>query len=170
MESSPGSEMDRPVRVPSRSYLATALLAPFLIPPITYAAVALGSGMGPADTAAALVAQLGGRPNLIAPAVLALLPLLIHIGLLLLLRRRDPEGRWLPRAAWMGLLPALLLLLWANATVWPLHLPGRPFPGFPHGLELVIVPLFFMPVALLAGLAVGAMVGRRGPGAAAPSA
>lgn len=169
MEPTPGSATHRPVRPPTRRFLATALLTPFLIPPITYLAVALGAGLGPAEAVRAMVAQIGGRPNLIAPAVLALLPLLVYIGLLVLLRRRDPGGRWLPRAAWMGLVPALLLLLWANATVWPLYLPGRAFPGWPHGIELVIVPLFFVPVALLVGLAVGAIVGRRAPDDSAPS-
>lgn len=164
MESSPDSVPTPAPRPPTPRFLATALLAPVAIPPVSYLAVALGAGLGPAEAVAAMTAQLSGRPNLIAPAVLALLPLLVYIGLILLLRRRDPHGRWLPRAAWMGLVPALLLLVWANATVWPLHLPGRPFPGFPHGLELVIVPLFFMPVALLGGLAVGRIAaGRAAP-------
>ncbi|MEK9509582.1 hypothetical protein WI460_15395 [Gemmatimonadota bacterium Y43] len=151
-------------RAPSRRFLATALLAPVVIPPVSYLAVALGAGLGPGEAVAAMTAQMSGRPNLITPAVLALLPLLVYIGLIVLLRRRDPLGAWLPRAAWMGLVPALLLLTWANATVWPLYLPGRAFPGFPHGLELVIVPLFFMPVALLGGLAVGRIAaGRASP-------
>lgn len=156
--------MEQPARPPTRRFLLTALGTPFLIPPVTYLGVALANGLGPGEAVAAMTAQIGGRPNLIAPAVLALLPLGVYIGLLYLLRRRDPENRWIGQAAWYGLVPGLLLLVWANVTVWPLYLPGRAFPGFPHGMELVIVPLFFMPVALVVGLVVGSIAARRGGG------
>ena len=72
----------------------------------------------------------------------------------------DPRGRWLGIAGWSGLTPSLLLLVWANAEAWPLYLPGRAFPGFPHGLELIIVPLFFVPVAMVFGTVAGGVVGR----------
>ena len=105
-------------------------------------------------------AQASGRPNLLTSGLLAQIPMVVFLGALALLQKRDPDGRWLSIAAWAGLAPSLALLVWANVEVWPLFLPGRTFPGFPHGIELIIVPLFFVPVAMVAGLLVGALVGR----------
>lgn len=149
-------------RAPSsrRWFLVAALGVPFLIPPATYLVVALAAGFGPGEAWTAMVAQIGGRPALITPVVLGLLPIGVFLGILAWLRRRDPDDQWVGAAGWAGLIPSLLLLVWANAEVWPLHLPGRTFPGFPHGLELVIVPLFFVPVALVVCGAVGAVVAR----------
>jgi hypothetical protein len=144
------------------------LVVPVLIPPFAYLVAAFGAGMGAGDAFAAMVSQIGGRPALFTPVILGLAPLLLHAGVLAVLKRRDPQGRWLPLASWFGLAPSLALLLWANLEVWPLHLPGRTFPGFPHGLELVIVPLFFVPVALVGGTVLGALVARAGHRRGAP--
>lgn len=146
---------------PSRRwFLVAALVVPFLIPPAAYLVVALAAGLGPGPAWSAMVGQVGGRPALVTAAVLSLLPMGGFLGVLALLRRRDPDGRWVDAVGWAGMIPSLLLLVWANLEVWPLHLPGRTFPGFPHGLELVIVPLFFVPAAMVVGGAVGAVVAR----------
>ena len=145
---------------PRRGFVILALVAPFVIPPVAYLVVALSAGFGPGEAWTAMVEQIGGRPALITPGVLGLIPIGVFLGLLALLRRRDPDDRWVGVAGWAGLIPSLLLLVWANVEVWPLHLPGRTFPGFPHGLELVIVPLFFVPAAMVVFGAVGGLVAR----------
>ncbi len=145
---------------PRTRFVLAALGLPLLIPPAVYAFVALRSGLSVAEAGSALVAQIGGRPNLGATALLGLAPILLFTIVLRLLRRRDPEGRWLGAAGWWGLVPALLILAWANWEVWPLHMPGRAFPGWPHGLELVIGPIFFVPVALVLGAVAGSLVAR----------
>jgi len=57
-----------------------------------------------------------------------------------------------------GSLAIIALLLWANASFWPLFLPGRSYPGWPHGLEMVIVPLFFAPVGMLVAVAIAVLL------------
>lgn len=147
---------------PRIGFVATALLLPLLIPPVVYLAVALTSGLSVGEAVPALLEQVGGRPNLGATAVLGLAPILLFTMVLRLMRRRDPEGRWLGAVGWWGLVPALLVLVWVNVEVWPLYMPGRSFPGWPHGLELVIGPIFFAPVALVVGGVAGAIVARSG--------
>ncbi len=146
---------------PTRPWLlAAALVGPFLIPPVAFLAVALAAGLGPGEAWGAMVGQIRGRPALITPGFLSLLPMGLFLGVLALLRRRNRDDRWVGAVGWAGVIPSLLLLVWANLEVWPLYLPGRAFPGFPHGLELVIVPLFFVPVAMVVGGLVGAVVAR----------
>jgi hypothetical protein len=131
-----------------------------LIPPAAYVAAALGAGMGAGDAVSAMITQIGGRPALLTPAVLTLAPILVYLLALRFLRRRDPAGGWLPFASWAGLIPSLMLIVWANLQVWPSHLPGMTPPGWPHGLELVIVPIFWLPFSLVLGTIVGGLIAR----------
>jgi len=138
----------RPKRRPRAGFVATALIVPFVIPFVVYLTVALASGLGFGEATAATWAQVRGRPSLLTSGLLAMIPMVLFLGAVALLKKRDEEGRWLNIAAWFGLTPSIVLLVWANAEVWPSFLPGRPFPGFPHGIELIIVPLFFVPAAM----------------------
>ena len=140
--------------------MLTALTMPLLVPIVVYLATALGAGLSPGEAVGALRGQFLGRPNLMATTLLGVAPIALFTGVLRLLRRRDPEGRWLGLVGWSGLVPALVVLIWANAEVWPLHMPGRGFPGFPHGLELVIAPIIFVPIALILGGLAGAILSR----------
>lgn len=152
--------MDTPRLPPRPGFVVTAILAPLAIPFAAYTLVALGSGLGIGEATRAMWAQLSGRPSLLTSGLLALIPMVVFLGAMALLQKRDPEGRWLGIAGWIALTPSLALLVWANLEVWPFFLPGRTFPGFPHGIELVIVPLFFVPATLVVGTIVGALVGR----------
>lgn len=146
---------------PRPRFVLAALTLPLLVPVIVYLVVAVTSGLSPVEALDALRVQFSGRPNLMATALLGLAPIALFTGVLRLLRRRDPEGRWLGVAGWSGLAPALVILIWANSEVWPLYMPGRSFPGFPHGLELVIGAIFFVPIALVLGGLAGALMARR---------
>jgi hypothetical protein len=143
-------------------FILAAILAPLLVPAAVYAALALGAGLGVAGTAEALVDQATGqRQNLLSASLLGLVPALLLLAVLRLIRRFDAENTWRAAAGWGGLLGILLILIWANHEVWPHFLPGRTFPGWPHGIELVIAPLFFAPVAMLIGGTVAGILARR---------
>jgi uncharacterized membrane-anchored protein len=49
---------------------------------------------------------------------------------------------------WSGLVAILVVLVWINLQFWPLFLPERTYPGFPHGLGFIIGPVFFAPVLM----------------------
>ena len=147
---------------PQAPFFLAALTLPLLVPPLVYGAVALGAGFGVSGTVEALAGQFaGGRPSLLGASILGVLPALLLLGVVRLLRRFDPGDAWRRAAGWGGLAAILLVLIWANLEAWPAFLPGRPFPGFPHGLELVIAPLFFAPVAMVLGGACAGLLAHR---------
>ena len=152
--------INAPSLPPRPGFVITAIVTPLVIPFAVYEVVALGAGLGIGEATAATWSQVSGRPNLLTSGLLTLIPMVVFLGALALLQKRDPKGRWLGIAAWAGLVPSLALLVWANVEVWPLFLPGRTFPGFPHGIELIIVPLFFVPAAMVTGVVFGALMGR----------
>lgn len=152
--------MSADAKQPRPAFFLAAFALPLLVPVVVYLAVAVASGLSPGEAVGAFRAQFTGRPNLMATALLGLAPIALFAGVLRLLRRRDPEGRWLGMVGWSGLAPALVVLIWANVEVWPLYMPGRAFPGFPHGLELVIGAIVFVPIALILGGIVGGIVAR----------
>jgi len=144
----------------SRILLASALLL-LAIPPLVFVLVALTSGMSPADTAGALVAQyVAPRINLAVCSGLGLLPLLLLAVVLWVRRRRRPSTEGPPVYAIGGVLPILAVAVFVNAEYWTAFLPNRTFLGFPHGLEFIIGPGIFAPVGMLAGLAVVAVMRR----------
>ena len=143
-------------------FIAVALVAPIILPTFAYLVVAMLGGHGVREAVSALVAQIrDGRPNPLITGILGLLPVLLLLLGMWIGRRFDPGGRRIAASGWGGLGGILVVLAWANFTVWPLYLPGRPFPGFPHGLELVIGPIFFAPVAAVLGVGIGWIAGRR---------
>lgn len=133
---------------PTRSFVVVGLVSVFLAPFAVFAATGLLSGMGVGGTIEALVEQTrADRQNPLVTGVLGLFPLLLLLAILWVCRRFDREGRWLGTAGWAALGAILLILVWVNAEFWSSFLPERAFLGFPHGLELVIGPLFFAPIA-----------------------
>lgn len=146
-------------------FLLLALVLPLLVPLVVFGAVGLASGMGPAGTLQAFLEQASGRrQNPLTTAVLGLFPVLLLLAGLWVGRRLGRDGPRLRAAGWGALGAILLVLLWANAQFWPLFLPDRVYPGFPHGLELVIGPVFFAPAAMLLGALVAASIaGNRAP-------
>ena len=150
-------------RSPRAEFIAVALVVPIILPVFAYLTVAMLDGHGIGGAVSALVAQIrDGRPNPLITGILGLLPVLLLLLGMWIGRRFDPEGRRIAAAGWGGLGGILVVLAWVNLTVWPLYLPGRPFPGFPHGLELVIGPILFAPVAGVLGVGIGWLAGKRG--------
>lgn len=132
-----------------------------LIPPAVFAVVGLTKGMGLGGTVEALVAQYGVRRlNLFSVAVLSFLPVLL-LALLVWVIGRFTAMRASRRSLTIGGGVAILLVMtWINFEFWPAFLPERVAPGFPHGLEFVIGPLYFAPVAMLVGVGLAAFLNR----------
>lgn len=132
--------------------LSIALIGMFLIPPLVLAACSFRAGFSFSETISTLIQQYQtDRRNLALVGIPSILPFgLLAAVLAFYRRRRGAQGSI--ALAFGGGVPILLVLIWAHASVWPLFLPGRPFPGWPHGMELVIAPIFFAPVAMTLGL------------------
>jgi len=135
-------------------YLLLTLLCVLLIPVVVLGICLLAAGYSPVETLQGLLAQLQAeRRNLLVVGLPALLPFALLALVLLIYRRwRGPSGCW--QVALAGSVAIVTMLVWANASFWPLFLPGRSYPGWPHGLEMVIVPLFFAPVGMLIAVAI----------------
>lgn len=140
------------------------------VPPLVFIATALLSGLSPAETIGATVAQYStSRLNLLIMGALGTIPFGV-LSLALVLCRHFGDRLHIRRMAIGGGVFILATLLWAHATYWPLFLPEQVAPMWPHGLELVIGPLFFAPVMALAGLLLGWVAeraSRSGPGSQA---
>jgi hypothetical protein len=140
-------------------FLAVALAAPFLVGVIAFLGAAVVAGSA-SDALPALFEQAGRRRlNPLVAGALGLAPVLLLLLILVVGPRLAPRWGWGPAVAWAGLAPVALLELWAHWTVWSTYFPSRAMPGFPHGLELVIVPLFFAPVGAVVGVVVGLLAG-----------
>jgi hypothetical protein len=132
-----------------------------LVPPAGYL---VSYGLSDQHSGAALgslAAQyLQTRRNPAATAVLACFPFFLLALVLWLARRRrvTPDACW--HIALGGGTAILVVMLWANLEYWPNFLPGVDYPGFPHGLELVIAPLHFAPFAMAAGATLGWLLGK----------
>jgi hypothetical protein len=145
-----------------RTVLLVGVLAVFAIPPVVFFIVALGSGLDVGAAVEALVAQYREpRQNLFVVAIPGLFPLLLLAIGLWIARRIDAARGRRPALALFGLAPILAVLVWVNFQFWPLFLPERTYPGFPHGLEFVIGPGLFAPVGMVVGLVVGWWAVRR---------
>lgn len=142
-------------------FVVLSLAGPFIVAVAVFGAVGLSSEMGVGGTWTALVEQsLARRHNPLLAGALGLVPVLFLLGILALGPRWLPAVGWGPAAGWSGLAAVALVLGWAHAQFWPLFLPDRVYPGFPHGLELIIAPLVFAPLAAALGVGLGLVVGR----------
>ena len=144
-----------------RSILLSGIATALLIPPVVFCIAGLGDGMSVGAVLSACSDQYGARrQNLGVVALLGLFPIALLAGTLWLARRL----RWLRLAnvpaALSGMLPVLLVLVWTNVEFWPIFLPERVYPGFPHGLEFVLGPGFYGPAAMALGLSIHAALWR----------
>ena len=138
-----------------RHVLLIGLLASLAVPPVVFAVTGLISGLSPFETASALVAQYAtSRLNLFIMGALGIIPFGV-LGIALVLVRRFSPGTLLSRLALGGGLCIVATMVWAHWTYWRLFLPERVAPMWPHGLELLIGPVFFAPVLALGGLVIG---------------
>jgi len=150
------------MQISVRTVLALGALIAMAIPPLVFTAVALFAGLGIGESLSALVAQYSApRQNLLICGVVGLLPLGLLAALLWLINRLAPGNQHRPALALGGLMPILAVLAWVNLEFWPTFLPSGTYPGFPHGLEFVIGPIFFAPVAMVVGVLVLWLATRR---------
>lgn len=134
----------------------------FAIPPLVFFIVGLTEGMG-AATFGALVEQYSiARQNLFMVSLPGLFPLAL-LGLAVYLGGRFRGWTGLRSLAVGGTVAILAVQTWVNVEFWPTYLPARTYPGFPHGLEFVIGPIFFAPLAMLVGMVLAAVLTGRRP-------
>ncbi|MEJ8566349.1 hypothetical protein [Elongatibacter sediminis] len=144
----------------TRVLLATVVVAA-VTPATVFALVGVFSGMGAGELFTALVHQMGApRLNLLVTGLLSLAPVLLMAVILGL-------GWWLGRFRQTGFAVAVggaggivLVLIAANLEFWPHYLPSMTYPGWPHGLELLLGPLIGAPVGMMAGMIVGYLFAR----------
>ncbi len=141
-------------------YVVLATASIVLLPALIFAICLLLDGHSAAESMRLLLAQMQAeRRNPLVVGLPAVVPFaLLAIVLLIYRRWRGPQGSKMVAA--FGVLAIVLLLIWANAIFWPLFLPGRSYPGWPHGLEMVIVPIFFAPVGMLVAVAIAMILQR----------
>jgi len=133
-----------------RSFLPVAVVAPVVLSVLVFLGSGLATGLNPAESLGALIGQsMGRRYNPLISGALGIVPTLLLLGVLRLLRRFDPTRERARAVSWTGLFVIQAIIVWAALEFWPKFLPDRVYPGFPHGLELVIGPLIFAPVALI---------------------
>ena len=129
--------------------LAFGSLATLITPPAVFVSAALSSGLTPGQTLAALAAQVvAPRHNLLVTAAIGLFPLALLAATLWAHRRLAPRNLDRQALALAGLLPILAVGVWTHQDFWPLFLPARTYPGFPHGLGFIIGPMIFAPAGM----------------------
>ena len=133
-----------------RGLLLLGLGLLLLLPPLTFVLCGVAEGMRWSAALAAMTAQFAAdaKPNLLATSVLGLLPLAVYGGVLWLIRRLGRRPALTTPIGLSGLASLAAVIVWCNAVAWTSFLPARSMPGWPHGLELVIGPLFFAPPAM----------------------
>lgn len=130
------------------------------IPPLVFAATGLGEGMGIGATVTAMIEQYTvHRQNLFLVALPSLAPIGLLVLITWLIGRRSGVQATRPLAIG-GLLGILAVTVWINTLFWPLFLPARTYPGFPHGLEFIIGPALYAPAAMAMGMALAVAVRR----------
>jgi len=138
-------------------FFTVALLILVLIPPLILLLLMLLEGMSPGAALAAVTEQYAGRrQNPLANTVLGAVAV-VPLALIVLIYRLRKGAAGSTALAFGGGVGIVLTQLWANLEFWPNFLPGREYPGFPHGLEIVIGSLFFAPVAMLVGVVIAAL-------------
>lgn len=137
-------------------FLIASLVLPVLMPPVVFVVCALFEGLPVSEAMAALIEQFTAeRQNLLVCGLIGLFPVGLLHGCLWLHRWRKGTVSVQKGMSTGGLVGILLVLIWVNFQFWPTFLPERVYPGFPHGLEFIIGPVFFAPVAMGIGMAVG---------------
>ncbi len=128
------------------------VLLAFAIPIVVFVACAFLADLSVAESVGATVEQFSAeRHPLLGAAIPGLLPVALVTALGWLVSRKL-DLRRSRLIAQGGLAGIAAVLIWVNLTFWPGYLPERAFRGFPHGLEFVIGPLFFAPLAMLVGM------------------
>lgn len=142
--------------------LLVSIFVAIAIPPLVFAIVAISKGMGIGETATALMEQyFAERRNLAVLSLTGVIPIML-LALVLWVLGRFKRLRAARRDfAVGGSFGVLAVLLWVNAEFWPTFLPERTYAGFPHGIEFVVGPLIFAPIAMVIGMVTARFVSGR---------
>lgn len=144
------------------TYLLLFCIALLAVAPIVYLACYALNDYPLGDAISALVEQYtAARQNPLKVSLLSGAPFLLLASLVGIARWRGAGLATCQRLVLGGGGAILIVLTWAHFEFWPNYLPGVEYPGFPHGLELVIAPLYFAPVAMVAGAFLGWLAGRQ---------
>ena len=136
------------------AFLAVSVLAALIIPPLIFLACLLMADFSLSPAWNAVVDQYGQtRQNPFLISVLGYLPVLLLALVVALIRWRKGHSIATYMATTGGL-AITFILVWTNFEFWPNFLPGKTYPGFPHGLEIVIGSIFFAPAAMILALLV----------------
>jgi len=138
-------------------FTATLLLVTPLAYLLSHALSAQHTGLG---IGTLLEQYQQSKRNPLLTALLSGFPFMLLAAIIWVAQRRGATVRTSRDLTLGGGTAILLVMLWANLEYWPRFLPGLPYPGFPHGLELVIAPLHFAPFAMALGAFIGWLAGR----------
>ena len=100
------------------------------------------------------------KRNPLLSSLIGIFPFVLLALLLFILGRRKVNDKLRGLLSFVGASSIFICMFWVNLIYWPNFLPGRPNPGFPHGLELVIVPIFFAPIAMFVSVFIAWLVKR----------
>lgn len=147
-----------------RLFGVVSIALPMLIPPVVFMIVAFAEDMSRPETISALINQFSEpKNNLLMIGLLGLFPVLLLFVFLWVYRRVSKNDQSIIAMAWGGLIPIVAVLVWVNLQFWPIYLPSRVYPGFPHGLEFLIGPGLFAPVGMALGVLISWVVLRKAP-------
>ena len=131
----------------------TCLLLVLVVPAVVFILTGFLKGMAFTDVLDIMATRFGeARPNLLVTSLIGVFPLSL-LGLVIWIHRKR-GGSQAVRSSMLagGMLALLLVIAWSNYEYWRVFLPEGKVPGFPHGLELLIGPVFFAPVAMALAL------------------
>lgn len=133
-----------------------------LVPPVVFFSVAIFSGISLSQSLQFVLEQyLVRKQNLLLSGIISCVPLLF-LGLVLwLISRYAKNDKLLNSLSFGGFCGIFIVSVWINIEFWPNYLPSRVYPGFPHGLEFVIGPLFFAPIAMGLGMVIAWVLTRK---------
>lgn len=142
-------------------FLIASLTLPILIPPVVFVVCGVWKGMPVAEISEAFIQQYTARrQNLLVCGLIGLFPIGLLHGCLWFHRWKKGNPYVQQAMASGGLSGILLVLIWVNFEFWPAFLPERVYPGFPHGLEFIIGPGLFSPIAMFFGMTIGWLFAR----------
>ncbi len=142
-------------------YFVVLVSTILLVSPIAYLISYALSEQHAGDAISTLLTQYYQvKRNPLITSLLSLFPFLLLAIIQGIAQKRKTHVKTCTAMVTGGSLAIFVLMMWANLTYWPNFLPEVQYPGFPHGLELVIVPLFFAPIGMLLGVLLGWFAGR----------
>ncbi|MEM0911612.1 MAG: hypothetical protein AAGJ37_11585 [Pseudomonadota bacterium] len=137
-------------------FLASLFATVLLTSPLAYLISYILSEQHNGHAISSLIAQYQQmKRNPFFTSLLSVFPFILLAVLVVIAQKRKTSAEKCYVVMVCGALAIFVIMFWINLVYWPNFLPDVPYPGFPHGLELVIAPLFFAPVGMLIGVLCG---------------